>query len=36
MFESIIQNPDAYVKEIDRENVRNRVYLLRNLDVLFE
>lgn len=35
LLESILQNPDKYVKQIDRENVRNRVYLLRNMDVLF-
>lgn len=36
LLELILQNPDKYVKQLDLENVRNRVYLLRNMDVLFE
>ena len=35
LLERIIKNPDQYKKVIDIEDVKNRSYLLRNLDTIF-
>jgi hypothetical protein len=35
LLKKIIENPENYKKNIDIEVIKNRVYLLRNLDTLF-
>ena len=35
LIKDIIKNPDHYKKEINLDEVKDKVYLLRNLDTIF-